>query len=65
MPKPIIWVDIPVKTEEGMNWTNVAEFSSKEEALAWIRKHIDSNCDDEGRISLLYFGEDYKQEEET
>ena len=54
------YVDLP--TQEMINndngsWKNVGLFNSKEEALKFIREHIDPNCDDDGKISLLSGGE--------
>lgn len=54
--KKVVWVDIP--TRECVNndecyWENLAQFETREEAIAFIREHIDPNCDDEGRICLL------------
>lgn len=50
------YVDIPtmetIKDGPEGAWTNVGTFSSKSEAIEWIRDNI-GYCDDEGRICLL------------
>ena len=51
------YVDIPTKEcildDPDTGWANVGIFSTKEEAVSFIRRHIDPNCDDEGRVSLI------------
>lgn len=49
------FVDIPtvetISSDEGA-WTNLGTFSSKAEAVEWIRANI-GWCDDDGNICLL------------
>lgn len=51
-----VYVDIPdpvsVGTPEGY-WRPVGVFPDKRAAIEWIREHIDSSCDDEGRVCLV------------
>jgi len=54
--KKVVWVDIPTRDCVGNDdgsWEMLGEFDTREEAVAFIREHIDPNCDDEGRICLL------------
>jgi hypothetical protein len=52
-----VYVDVPdwrtlgPESEEG--WKNVSTCQTKAEAVEWIRKNIDPNCDDDGRICLI------------
>lgn len=53
-----IYVDLPRFDhigEDDDSWTNVGEFTTKGEAVRWIRDNI-GECDDDGRIGLLTFG---------
>lgn len=47
-------IDIPTEHTLGPDglWLHVHTAPTKEEAVAWIRKHI-GPCDDEGNINLL------------
>jgi hypothetical protein len=54
-----IYVDLPdvhVLDNEDKSWTNVANFTTKEEAVEWIRKNV-GHCDDDGNICLITLGE--------
>lgn len=67
----IIWLDLPNPhsdlTDPENPWVNYTTFhgpNAKQEAIAFIREHIDPNCDDEGRINLLTEGDDGEKEVE-
>ncbi len=54
-----VYVDIPDKTTIGIDdggWINVANFNTKEDAVAWIRANI-GHCDDDGNVCLITLGE--------
>lgn len=50
-------VDLPdplrIGTKQCEKWTNIDTFDSKEEAIEFIREHIDSTVDENGKICLL------------
>lgn len=62
MSKEIYWIDLPDPhdlSDESV-LVNVQTCNTKAEAVAWIQKHIDPNCDEAGRINIISKGEDYE-----
>lgn len=57
----MVYVDLP--TIDG-SWKNVATFSTKAEAVAWIRAHV-GHCDDDGNVSLVTELDDQELPERT
>jgi hypothetical protein len=48
-------VDVPDARSyrgQGLNWSHVATFDTKDQAVAWIRGNIGS-CDDDGNVCLI------------
>lgn len=58
-----VYVDVPNPNTvgEGDNeWVNVGNFTTKSQAVAWIRENL-GPCDDDGRICLLTLGDPRNQ----
>lgn len=54
-----VYVDLPdvhALDNEDKSWQNVANFTTKEEAVEWIRENV-GHCDDDGNICLITLGE--------
>lgn len=57
MTKKVFWVDLPIPTKLGpeTEWTNIATFDTREEAIKFIQENIDSSSKD-GTINLITEG---------
>lgn len=63
MSKKVFWVDLPIPMKLGpeAEWTNVATFDSREEAIQFIQENIDGSSKD-GTINLITEGLDYDEQ---